>query len=388
MTEVPSSMKWTLYTLGLIGFYGTWIRSALNGALSILFRSLHVTGTLPGGQLPLKTSLTGIYWPLDYLLDMLIVFFWQAVDGSHPTTSLFSLYFAGQHIAVIVTMYVDSYKSNRSYSWKLSPTLWLYVFQATAVATSGPWFVLLTLAANGTSTSFTSSKANAKSIKFIPLTVIFGYILLVIGMAIPSTGPRAIISPETQQVAVAVWNVFPIFTGLLQWTFQTMFSSSEDTKTTPRKPSPNNADLLSALRRTYAFAIFCSFATHAAALTIIFSIVLFPTMFSASAIQTLHPGAIFKLPLSHAEVHSMGVGALHFLQWDLFVGFTTVLVPAAAKYRRSMGASGGNEGGLTVVVLKVLAAVLLVGPGATCVGLKWLDDEADMGEELKKKRSS
>lgn len=119
MTEVPSSMKWTLYTLGLIGFYGTWIRSALNGALSILFRSLHVTGTLPGGQLPLKTSLTGIYWPLDYLLDMLIVFFWQAVDGSHPTTSLFSLYFAGQHIAVIVTMYVDSYKSNRSYSWKL-----------------------------------------------------------------------------------------------------------------------------------------------------------------------------------------------------------------------------------------------------------------------------
>ncbi|KAH6714591.1 hypothetical protein BKA61DRAFT_575324 [Leptodontidium sp. MPI-SDFR-AT-0119] len=87
---------------------------------------------------------------------------------------------------------------------------------ATAVATSGPWFVLLTLAATKTSTSFITSETNAKSIKSIPLTVVFGYILLVIGMAIPSTGPRATVSLENQQVAVAVWNVFPIFTGLLQ----------------------------------------------------------------------------------------------------------------------------------------------------------------------------
>jgi hypothetical protein len=270
---------------------------------------------------------------------------------------------------------------------KDSPTLWLYVFQATAVATSGPWFVILTLTATETSIPSTTSKRNAKAIKSIPLTVVFGYILLVIGMAIPSTGPRAVVSLDTQQIAVAVWNVFPIFTGLLQWTFQTMFSSSEDTKITPRKPSPNNADLISALRRTYAFAIFCSFATHAAVLTIIFSTVLFPTMFSALAIQTLHPGTIFKLPWSHAEVNSMGVGALHFLQWDLFVGFSAVLIPAAVKYR-NMQASGRNEESLASFVLKVLTAVLLVGPGATFVGLKWLDDEAAMGEELKKKRSS
>lgn len=112
-------MRWTLYILAFLGFYGTWIRSALNGSLAILFQSLHVTGTLPGGQLPLKTSLTGIYWPLDYLLDMLIVFFWQSVDGSHPSTSLFGLYFAGQHIAVIAALYVDSYKYDRVQSWKL-----------------------------------------------------------------------------------------------------------------------------------------------------------------------------------------------------------------------------------------------------------------------------
>ena len=119
MASISPSMRWTLYTLGLIGFYGTWIRSALNGTLSIVFRILHATRTLPGSDLPLKSSITGIYWPLDYLLNMLITFFWQAVDGSHPSTTLFSLYFAGQHIAVIVTTYVDSYKSSRAQSWKL-----------------------------------------------------------------------------------------------------------------------------------------------------------------------------------------------------------------------------------------------------------------------------
>ncbi|KAG4437962.1 hypothetical protein IFR05_006543 [Cadophora sp. M221] len=282
MTPVSSTMKWTLYTLSFIGFYGTWIRSALNGTLSILFRSLYVTGTLPSAQLPLKTSLTGIYWPLDYLLDMLIVFFWQAVDGSHPSTSLFVLYFAGQHIAVIVTMYIDSYKSNRNQSWKLSPTLWLYVFQATAVATSGPWFMLLTLAATERPISLTTGEANAKSIKFIPLTVIFGYILLVIGMAIPYTAPRAFVSLETQQVAVAIWNVFPIFTGLLQWTFQSLSLSAGDSKITARKPC--------------------------AMLAITFSTVLFPTVFSASASAIQH--------FTQEPPSSCHGRMLKFIQWQ------------------------------------------------------------------------
>ncbi|KAH7330450.1 hypothetical protein BKA65DRAFT_539587 [Rhexocercosporidium sp. MPI-PUGE-AT-0058] len=387
MATISPSLRWTLYTLGFLGFYGTWIRSGLNGTLSILFRSLHVTGTLLGSELPLKTRITGIYWPLDYLLDMLIAFFWQAVDGSHPSTSLFALYFAAQHIAVIVSMYVDSYKSNRVQSWKLSPTLWLYVFQATAVATSGPWFMLFTLAATEASTSFNTSKANAGSISFIPLTVLFGYILLVFGMAIPSTGTRAIVSSGTQQVAVAIWNVFPIFTGLLQWTFQTLFSSSAVSNATSQQSSRNNEALLSALRRTYAFAIFCSFAAHAAVLAITFSTIMFPTMFSQSAIQLLHPRIIFTLPLSHAEVFSMGAGALQFLQWDLFIGFTTVLIPAVVKYRR-MQASAGNEENLAGFSLKALAAVLLFGPGAAFLRFKWLDDEAALGEEAKKKRSS
>lgn len=244
--------------------------------------------------------------------------------------------------------------------------------------------MLCRLAATEASASFTTKKANVKSISAIPFTIFFGYILLVIGMAIPSTGPRAIISPATQQVAVAIWNVFPIFTGLLEWIFQAAFSSSEGSSAISRKSAPNNDALRTALRRTYAFAILCSFATHAAVLAVASSTILFPTMFSASAIQTLRPGVLFKLPLSHSEVLSMGVGALHFLQWDLFVGFTTVLIHAVVRYR----STEGREQSFGGLVFKILAAVLFVGPGATLVGLKWLDDEAGLGEEHMNKRSS
>lgn len=110
-----------LYSLAILGLYGTWIRSALNGTLLILLKALHVTGVLPDTKIPIKTQLTGIYWPVDYLLDVLILFFWQAVDGSHPSTSIFGLYFAGQHTAVIATLYIDSYK-RPARGWRLRLT--------------------------------------------------------------------------------------------------------------------------------------------------------------------------------------------------------------------------------------------------------------------------
>lgn len=107
------SLKVALYSLVSIGLYGTWGRSALNGSLRQLHTAIHVDDALPGCPEPFKSSITAIYYPVDYLLHVLIGFFWQAVDGSHPTTSTFGLYFAAQLVAVITTVYVDSYKAPR-----------------------------------------------------------------------------------------------------------------------------------------------------------------------------------------------------------------------------------------------------------------------------------
>lgn len=104
-------LKAFVYTLGVLGLYGTWGRTIVDGTLFRLLDALHggKPFIMPGTTAePLRTSITGVYWPIDYLLNMLILFFWQAVDGSHPTTSAVALYFAGQHLSLLTLLYVDS----------------------------------------------------------------------------------------------------------------------------------------------------------------------------------------------------------------------------------------------------------------------------------------
>ncbi|KAL9597887.1 MAG: hypothetical protein Q9219_004840 [cf. Caloplaca sp. 3 TL-2023] len=110
-----------LYTLGALGFYGTWGRAFIDGTIQRLINALHGSELhlMTGTEEPLRTTITGLYWPVDYFLNVLILFFWEAVDGSHPTTSLVAFYFAGQHLSIVVAQYVHSYRRGSLANWKL-----------------------------------------------------------------------------------------------------------------------------------------------------------------------------------------------------------------------------------------------------------------------------
>lgn len=110
-----------LYVLAAIGFYGTWGRTMLDGTLRRLFTALHhdQQHTMSGTNEPLLRTITGIYWPIDYLLDVLILFFWEAADGSHPSTTLVALYFVGQHLSIAIVLYIDSLRSGNRKLWKI-----------------------------------------------------------------------------------------------------------------------------------------------------------------------------------------------------------------------------------------------------------------------------
>lgn len=109
----------TFCVLGILGFYSTWGRTIIDGTLARLLTALHDSKPfcLSGTHEPLQTHITGLYWPVDYLLNLLILFFWEAVDGSHPTTSLVGFYFAGQHLSIVVAHYVDSYRRGNAKRW-------------------------------------------------------------------------------------------------------------------------------------------------------------------------------------------------------------------------------------------------------------------------------
>lgn len=105
-------MKYLFYTLGLLGILNTWGRLSMDGTMLHLFHALHGANDhiLPGTTSLLERNITGIYWPIDYLLDILIVFFWEAVDGSHPATSAIGVYFLGQMFSILVAFYTDYHR--------------------------------------------------------------------------------------------------------------------------------------------------------------------------------------------------------------------------------------------------------------------------------------
>jgi hypothetical protein len=106
-----TGVRYTFYALAIFGLYGTWGRALLNGSLEQIFKILHGGGILPGTQdIRLLNNLTGIYWPIDYTLSLLVTFFWQAVDGSHPSTTAFALYFGAQHLAVFVYLHANEHR--------------------------------------------------------------------------------------------------------------------------------------------------------------------------------------------------------------------------------------------------------------------------------------
>lgn len=244
------------------------------------------------------------------------------------------------------------------------------IFQLTAVATSGPWLAILSpLLTQDLRSSDLSYSTSLSAIQGLPFSITTGYLSLVVAMAIPSSGLRALWSPASQQVAVAAWNIFPVFIALSQALYQALASTSS----THLHGSAARTSTLSSLRKTYAFAIFICGASHISTLAITISAVLFPSLFTPSAQEFLHPAQVFRLPLSHAEVLTLGAGGLQFMQWDIVIGFATVFVPAILGYQRARSAVEGRS--LIILLLKVLGATVVVGPGVTLVGLKWLEDE-------------
>lgn len=102
-------MQSLLYVLGVVGTLGTWGRTAADGTLGHILHALHGADPyiLPGTHSALIRNFTGVFL-IDYLLDVLVVFFWEAVDGSHPATSTIGIYFLGQLFPIIVWNYLEN----------------------------------------------------------------------------------------------------------------------------------------------------------------------------------------------------------------------------------------------------------------------------------------
>ncbi|OJD31027.1 flavin-containing monooxygenase 1 [Diplodia corticola] len=331
-----------LVALGVIGTYGTWGRCFQDGTLGYILTAVFSDKQpflLPGtDREPLIKNMTGI-WPLDRLLAVLVLFFWQAADGSHPTTSAVGLYFAAQHLGLVVNMHLGSLHGRS----KLNPTLWTLLFQALAIGTAGPLYAFLhlsTAAAAATTTPRLNAASTTRAIRSLPLACLLGYVLPALLMALRGHGFK--------QHAIAAWNVFPVWILLVQRLVQLpallLLSPSSSSSSSSSSSFPSSS------RAVYAATMLVAAAAHVATVALTAAAALFPMAFAPGYAAALRPGRVFVPPValaaapsSAATTATIGEGVRGFMLWDQAVGYAVVLFLAVDGLLGSWGVGREEE---------------------------------------------
>lgn len=106
--------KVVVCVIGLVGTLRIHGRARADGSTALLLEALDspTPYILPGTDSILTSTFTG-FKPLDYILRLLVLFWWETLDGSHPDTSAIGLYFLGQLLPCIVIVYLDALRGEK-----------------------------------------------------------------------------------------------------------------------------------------------------------------------------------------------------------------------------------------------------------------------------------
>ena len=114
MSSLLNVTKAGLVFLSAAGCYTTWYFLFNNGTADHTAHSRKL-GLLPGTKEPVRTVYTGVP-AIDHQLTFLTLFFWEIVDGSNPSASLFSFYFATQVACGWGLLMVESQRHSNRWS--------------------------------------------------------------------------------------------------------------------------------------------------------------------------------------------------------------------------------------------------------------------------------
>lgn len=188
-------------------------------------------------------------------------------------------------------------------------------------------------------------------------------------MGLPSP---TLVSPTFKQLAIAIWNVFPLWLALLQAALPPLLGPA--LRRHRWTPTPT-----SALRLVYAVIALAVAGAHAGALTVAACSALFPTLFVNPAL--LSPARLFVPPTGAAPAPTVGDGVRGFMLWDQAAGYATMLFLACVALREAVKEKKRKSESAGVSVLQLLGMAVggsvVVGPGCTVLALQWARDEVE-----------
>lgn len=294
----------------------------------------------------------------------------------------------------VVSYYVRRQAETRLTLGNHRPLFWLMMFQGMAIGCVSPAWILTFLVSSplfmstdssGSAPPLRSAKALSAAaparILSVPLALALGYLFPALLMALPSPGS---VSNAFQQKAVAVWNVFPIWVAsihkLLELAFSLVSGAADPASTGTALASQQHKSHLVAVRLTNTIAMALSAGAHITFVLLSVSTSLFPAIFAKPFLTHLTPAALFAPPIAIQSAKTVGDGVRSFMLWDQAVGYTAVLAFFSYQFLCAAKAAGFEVRGLVAGVSAAISA-LIIGPGATAVGVSWARDELLFAED-------
>lgn len=189
-------------------------------------------------------------------------------------------------------------------------------------------------------------------------------------MMLPS--PRTI-SHETKQIALAVWNVFPI------WVFAAWTVLRFTVHPSARIPQPsaatvhNTALTKATLSSVYIPSLILSSLSHTAILGVSMSTYLFPVIFRPEYLTDLHPSNVFLPPLTVVAGETVGDGTRSFMLWDQLLGYSSVILVMLWQLHSVADLVGNSLSWLKLIAVSAITSSI-IGPGSCCLLICWYKD--------------
>ncbi|KAL8893647.1 MAG: hypothetical protein Q9192_005060 [Flavoplaca navasiana] len=366
-----------------VAYYLTWHLFVNNGGADML-NDLKENGshTLPfNDKAPIRKVYTG-NGLIDNQLTILTLFFYNLVDGTHPQACLQAYHFAGQIIPGWSLLMMESVRNGNRRKLISFIVLWGMSMQLATFAVVVPIYLAIHLSTSPTISSRKWSDFHATSSKLhtIPYSVAIGFILPAILLALPAP---SVIRYDTKQLYLAVWQIFPMTTGILQIVLPIVRSWLTE-RVVVEKTAKHTLDHM---RYIYATMLVIALVTRISTWTISISALLFPSIFAAEVGNLLKPSSVFlpAVATPSTKMPSIAAAAFQLLQYDEIVGTTAMLLWSTTIYIIAMEQRG--PAGWVSLMIKGIVIETLVGPVGFAVAALWARDEIIFANDSNEKKN-
>lgn len=254
-------------------------------------------------------------------------------------------------------------------------TIWGIAMQTVSFAVAMPIYMAIHLSTSPTVLSDDMSDLyfDVSKLASIPLSMLIGFIVPAIMLALPSP---SVLGFDLKQTFMAVWQVFPIWVGLLQQILPSIMSICGVTCEHPGDQDYVSDLWIGTARLVYIILLYFAAAIHISTMTLVAASKFLPELYKLE-----HP---FKLSMvfipaslsASTKMSSIGSGALQLLQYDFLVGSAAIAIWASTLVmmpkRRVHTIWTWLRQALEFILLTAL-----VGPFGYAISCIWARDEFD-----------